>query len=210
MINRKWLISYGKSVLLIGLFSFISACTTFVEHTTHEPVQWQTYKAKQKKISAWNLTGRLGITSEEQSGTLDLFWKQTQDQYILRLIAPFGQGTILIRGNKNGVHVRTREGEHYSQNPDDFIASQLGVYLPVEHLRHWLLGIPADDAELVRPKWNLQGQLYRFTQDGWNIELTEYLNLSGYVLPHRFNINRDDREELNLKLIIKSWKLEQQ
>ena len=194
------------------LYSFIfftaSGCSTLVEHTSVQPGGWENNQLEKQNIRAWTVVGRLGVTTEYQSGTLDLFWKQFKNSYTIRMIAPFGQGTILIKGNKNGVHVRTKDGEHYSDSPDDFIASQLGVPLPLEGLRSWLRGLPMKAATMENPRWDDKGHLYKIVQDGWNVEMSRYKKVDQHTVPHTFHLDRDDQPELAIKMVIRRWKID--
>jgi outer membrane lipoprotein LolB len=185
----------------------LAACSYLPELTTTMPENWQDTLAHRHQIGSWKLQGRLGVQTEDNGGSLDLFWDQKDDSYSIRLIAPMGQGTILIKGNGQGVHIKTADGEQYAENADALLASSLGVKLPVTGLRDWLRGLPMENKPIVKQSWDRHGQLYQLVQDGWNVEMSNYKKVGNYQLPHNFFLTRDDRPELGIRLLIRRWKL---
>lgn len=192
---------------VIALLLLQSACSYLPKTTTQTPENWPQTVAQRQQLSAWKLTGRLGIQTEKEGGSLDLFWNQQGDSYKIRLIAALGQGTILIQGDAGGVILKTAEGEVYADNADELLASSLGVAVPVSGLRAWLRGIPAEDLPVQRQSWSTQGQLHRLVQGGWNIEMSEYKKVEAQMLPHAFYLGRDDQPELAIRLLIRQWTL---
>lgn len=190
---------------VIALLLLQTACSYLPKTTTQIPENWPQTVAQRQQLSDWKLTGRLGIQTENEGGSLDLFWNQRGDSYKIRMLAALGQGTILIQGNAGGVILRTAEGEVYADNADELLASSLGVPVPVSGLRAWLRGIPAEGMPVQRQFWNTQGQLHRLVQGGWNIEMSDYKKVEAQMLPHAFYLGRDDRPELAIRLLIRQW-----
>lgn len=169
------------------------------------PDNWRDTVAHQQQISTWKIQGRLGVQTEGRGGSLDLFWNQKGDSYHIRLIAPMGQGTILIRGNAQGVSIKTADGEQYAEDADALLASSLGIKMPLTGLRDWLRGLPMKSKAIVKQSWDKHGQLHKLVQDGWNVEIYHYKKVGEYQLPHKFFLTRDDRPELAIRLKIKRW-----
>ncbi len=194
-------------VLTLLLPVLLAACSTLPELTTTTPVSWHNTLEQRQQIGSWKIQGRLGVQTEDDGGSLDLFWTQKGESYDIRLIAPMGQGTILIKGDTQGVRIKTAEGERYSENADALLASSLGVKVPVTGMRDWLRGLPMKNKPIVKQSWNMQGQLYRLVQDDWNVEMSSYKKVGKHQLPHDFFLSRDDRPELGIRLIIRRWTL---
>lgn len=192
-------------VLIILLPALLASCSTLPELTTTEPVNWHNTLEQRQQIESWKIQGKLGVQTEDDGGSLDLFWNQAVENYNIRLIAPMGQGTILIKGNAQGVHIKTADGEQYAKNADALLATNLGIKMPVTGLRDWLRGLPMKDKVIKKQSWNKKGQLHKLVQDDWNVEMSNYKKVGAHQLPHDFFLGRDDRPELGIRLLIRRW-----
>ena len=186
----------------------IAGCSTLPETTSVQPVDWEIAVEQKNKIKRWDIKGRLGIQTQDNGGTFDLFWNQGKDKYTIRLIAPLGQGALTIEGDSETVSVRDSQGlTQHADNPDLLIKQSLGIDLPVNSLRRWLLGSP-DTKQIVESiSWNEAGQLHRLQQAGWTIEMLRYKKVGESDLPHSFVLQRDDRPALLIRLLIRQWSL---
>ena len=197
-------------LVLVLVTSTLLSCSTLTKTTTQAPAHWQETLQHRKQIVAWKIQGKLGIQTEDNGGSLDLFWNQQRDVYQIRMIAPMGQGAVLIRGNAQGVYVKTADGtEQYSDDADVLLASSLGVDIPLAGLRDWLRGLPAKGQPASLQRWDDKGQLVKLVQNNWNIEMSDYRKVVEHKLPHSFHFGRDDRPELSIRLLIRQWKLTQ-
>lgn len=170
------------------------------------PAGWQQSLQEKNQIISWRIQGKLGIQTEKDGGSLDVFWSQQGDAYQIRMIAPMGQGAVLIRGNRYGVTVKTADGEEQSSDTVDTLPIPgLDVSLPLTGLRDWVRGMPIQDQPFQKQKWDDQGRLVRLKQNDWDIEMFEYKKVAGQMLPHRFYLGRKDRPELGIRLLIHSW-----
>lgn len=194
-------------VLILLLPILLASCSYLPELTTTMPGNWRDTVEHRQQITSWKILGRLGVQTEENGGSLDLFWDQKDDSYSIRLIAPMGQGTTLIKGNMQGVYIKTAEGEQYSEDAEALLASSLGIKMPVTGLHDWLRGLPMKNKPIVKQNWDTHGQLYQLVQDGWNVEMSNYKKVGDHLLPHNFFLTRDDRPELGIRLLIRRWKL---
>jgi outer membrane lipoprotein LolB len=178
--------------------------------TAQVPANWQETLQHRKQIVSWKIQGKLGIQTEDNGGSLDLFWNQQGDSYQIRMIAPMGQGAILIKGKGQSVYVKTADGkEQYSNDADALLASGLGVNIPLAGLRNWLRGLPVNGQPTLLQKWDDKGQLVELVQNNWNIEMSAYRSVAEHTLPHKFYFGRDDRPELSIHLLIRQWGLAQ-
>jgi len=208
-VNNKPIIYPSKAVntafLMLTIFSIVS-CSSLPEVTTAQPDRWDDEIQLKKKIKHWGIKGRLGIQTESDGGTFDLFWNQDDDHYTIRLIAPLGQGALTIEGDSKVVSYRDGQGMiQHTDNPDLLIRESLGVDLPIVSLREWLRGMPDEQLRVESISWNEQDQLHRLQQLGWTIEMLRY-QLAGKVsLPHFFVLQREDRPELVIRLSIRQW-----
>jgi outer membrane lipoprotein LolB len=172
------------------------------------PVGWIGEQAQRKKISQWEVRGRLGIQSEYNGGSLDIIWKQAGDDFSMRLIAPLGAGTYLIQGNKTFAEIRFPDGKKKIINSiDEIFASTFDVDLPASALIDWVRGLPASALTLETIDWNEQGLMKYAEQSGWNIDISRYAG-DEIAMPHAIYLSRDDNAELDIRLLLRRWLLD--
>jgi len=87
-------------LLVSAVLLLLSACaTTNVNEQTPEFINWQQHQNENNKLQRWTISGRLSVQTEDDGGQADYTWQQnTLTHYDIRLQAPMGAGTILIRG----------------------------------------------------------------------------------------------------------------
>lgn len=196
-----------RGAVVVVLLGLQYSCSYLPKTTSQMPEDWPQTVAQRQQLTSWKLSGRIGVLTETNGGSLDIFWNQQADAYKIRLIAAMGQGTTLISGNAHGVTLKTAEGVAYAENADELLASSLGVNLPLSGLHDWLRAVPVADRPVKKQLWNEQGQLHKLVQDGWNIEMSDYKKVGHYMLPHAFYMDRDDQQELEIRLLIRKWTL---
>jgi len=186
------------------------SCATFKEQATDEqlktePVAWVKEQQKRQQIKIWEIRGRLGVQTKDNGGSMDIIWKQADEEYTIRLIAPLGAGNYLIQGDNNFAEVRYPDGEkRIIDNIDDIFAETLEVDLPVTAIKDWIRGLPAKSWKVDKIRWNEQGLLNKIKQSGWNVEMTNY-NGNKILLPHTIYLTRDDRPALDIRLVLRQW-----
>jgi len=183
----------------------IASCATVKEQTTIEPAGWVAEQKKRAQIKTWEIRGRLGVQTENNGGTMDIIWKQSDQDYSIRLIAPLGAGTYLVQGDNSYAEIRFPDGEKkIVNNVDAVFSSMLEVDLPVHALKDWVRGLPAKALTVEQISWNEQGLLDRIKQSGWNIEMKKYTG-NKILLPHAIYLSRDDNAELDIRLALRQW-----
>jgi outer membrane lipoprotein LolB len=195
------------NVVKLLLPALLVSCSSLPKLTSTPPESWNETIEQRQQIDVWKMQGRLGVQTETDGGSLDLFWSQKGSSYTIRLLAPMGQGTTLIKGDAKGVWIKTAEGEEYAEKADALLEAKLGVKIPVNGLRNWLRGLPIEGKPIVNQSWDERGQLRRLVQDGWNVEISNYQKVGKHQLPHDFFLGRDDRPELGIRLLAKRWTL---
>ena len=196
-------------LFLLALAVMLTSCVTPVK-TTSVPLNtklWQQHLTQMKTIERWDIKGRVSIQTKDDGGPADIFWLQNDHQhYDIKLVAPFGGGTIRLQGNPSYVLMTGSDGQTaMAQNADDLIEQTQGWYFPVSGLRYWLFGIPAPTSEAKLISWNEQGLLYVMHQDGWRVEMRKYKTVSGKTLPKKLFISRLDEKEIDVRLVVREW-----
>lgn len=201
-----------QRIILAGLLVTLTACTTVQKNFSLPPDQtlWQQHQVSVAAVHQWAIQGRVAIQTESNGGQADLFWNQQDNQnYDIKLIAPFGGGTSHIQARPGGVSLTTSDGQQlFADNTDALLNDVQGMRLPVSGLRYWILGVPSPQSEYQLMKWNAGGYLQLLQQDGWRVELREYKAVGLYYLPKKLFISRINHEEnVDLRLVIQRWNL---
>ena len=206
MLLQQTRISFLRCLLLCPLISILASCASVSEQVLDRPADWETRLQQHQQIEDWNIRARLGVQSENDGGSFDVFWQQVADAYEIRLIAPMGQGAVLINGDSSGVTIRMADGQTaFSHDADALFSSMTGLSLPVNGLQDWLRGMPIPGEEIQNISWNEQGQLYKLEQRGWRVEMGRYKAVADYELPHAFYLEREDQPELSVRLLVREW-----
>ena len=199
-------ISIARYVLIYSLISILAACASVSEQVLEEPADWDQRLQRQQQITDWTIKARLGVQTETEGGSFDVFWQQLADDYDIRLIAPMGQGAVHIDGGNGGVTISLADGQtEYSNDADALFTSMTGLALPVNGLQDWLRGMPIQGEAIQNMRWNEQGQLYKIEQRGWRVEMNRYKRVADFELPHAFYLEREDRPELSVRLLVREW-----
>lgn len=186
----------------------LASCAAIKEQTSIEPAGWAAEQQKRQQIKIWEIRGRLGIQTENNGGALDIIWKQSEEDYSIRLIAPLGAGNYLVQGNSDYAEIRFPDGQKkIVNNIDDVFASTLEVDLPTTAIKDWIRGLPAKAFPVDNISWNGQGLLKKIKQSGWNVEMTKYTGAE-ILLPHVIYVSHDDDSELDIRLVLRQWLLD--
>jgi len=195
-----------RHFLLYALISMLASCASVSQQVLQRPADWEQRLQHNKQINDWTIKARLGVQSETEGGSFDVFWQQLTDAYDIRLIAPMGQGAVHITGDNGGVTISLADGQsEYSDDAEALFASMTGMSLPVTGMHDWLRGMPIEGEDIQHASWNEQGQLYKLEQRGWRIEMNRYKTVADYELPHAFYLEREDRPELSVRLLVREW-----
>lgn len=170
-----------------------------------EPVSWQAEKQKRQQVKVWEIRGRLGLQTEHNGGTMDIIWKQSGDDFTIRLIAPLGAGSYMIQGEKDFAEIRFPDGEkQVVDDVDDVFASALDVELPASAIKDWIRGLPAGELPVEHIDWDDRGLINRVKQSGWNVEMRKYSGAK-ITMPHNIYVSRQDNDALDVRLILRQW-----
>lgn len=150
-------------------------------------------------LESWAFEGRLALSDGKESWNASIEWKHSQEKDDLKLSGPLGQGAVAIALTKDSVTIDRGDDEVLQSNRvDEFVESQLGIFVPVRALRYWVLGLTAPDKTYVeltdgfeQEKWLIQyQQMQQVGEKGW--------------MPRKLKAWQD---KTLLKLIIDDWKL---
>jgi outer membrane lipoprotein LolB len=179
------------------LILLLSACAVApIESKDHysRPAMTHLYE-----LENWAFEGRLGITGQKDSWQASISWEHGPDEEKIKLSGPLGQNAVIISLKGNDVTIDRGGGDvQSSTRSDEFINQQLGMFVPVQSLRYWVVGLP-------EPSSKYQDTNVGFNQAGW---LNEYLQMQvvndGTVIPRKMTVMNN---KVKLKLFIDHWDL---
>lgn len=199
-----------SSFLMLSLLLFISGCSQFSSKEqlsgSGQADSWQNHKQLIAPLDAWQISGKLGIRSPQESGSAVLFWLQRQDYFDIRMSGPLGQGSTRLTGRQGAVSLKiANRGTFQAHSAEALMQQQLGWSLPVEHLLWWVRGLPAPHSK-SQVKLDDNSLLAQLEQDDWLVEYLSYRTENGLQLPERIKLNGAG---LNITLVIKEWQARQ-
>ena len=184
----------AKQLGTVFVVLMLSACASV--STMPDGFYSQVARAHLYDIQGWRLEGRLAITAPNDSWSANIEWNHQPDVEKIKLSGPLGQGTVVIELAGNVVKIDRGGGNVQTSNqPEQFINQQLGMFVPLQSLRFWAVGLPES------------GQAFQetadgFVQDGWLVAYKGMQNSGAEAMPHKMAVTN---ERMKLKLIIDQW-----
>lgn len=183
----------------------IASCATVKQQITIEPADWKAEQKKRQQINNWEIRGRLGVQTETTGGSMDIIWKNADQDYSIRLIAPLGAGSYLVQGSSDYAEIRFPDGQtDIVSNIDVIFTSIFEIDLPASAVRDWIRGLPSKALTVEQISWNEQGLLAKLKQSGWNVEMNKYTG-DKILMPHIIYLSRDGNDELDVRLVLRQW-----
>ncbi len=186
----------------------LCACATIEAPPTPDArplgADWQRHADSVASLNDWHLKGRIAIRTQEDSGSASLYWRQQGEAFNLRVVAPFGQGTVELAGNEGGtVTLVNSENQRYTApDPATLMQQQLGWSVPVASFKYWVRGLPAQEGEITAATPDDEGRIRKLEQMGWQIAVNEYTRALDRDLPSKLEVSHGQFE---IKLVIQSW-----
>lgn len=148
----------------------------------------------------FSLQGRIAVKYGEETLSGLLQWQAEANADSLLLSSPIGQGLASIRRNAEGVTlIRPGEPDMQAESVESLTESALGFRIPLQGLRHWILGQPAPEPE-SRVVRNGSGEISEIEQDGWKVEYQDFVD-------NRARKLKISRPGMMLKLVVDEWKI---
>ena len=199
--------STGRAALalLAGLL-FLQGCSQQPVKPASPPDQaWSQRLVQLQKNRDWDLNGRIAVRLDRDGGSASLQWQQRQENYSIRIVGPFGKGSVHLSGGPDGVSMEDDKGQtHRAADPESLMLTALGWQVPLSGLRHWIMGIPDPQQALEQLQLDDAGRATQISQAGWDISLDRYRRFGSLELPARIELVT---KQLKVKLLIKQWDL---
>jgi outer membrane lipoprotein LolB len=146
----------------------------------------------------WQFEGRIALANEKESISAAIAWVHQLERDDIEFTGPFGQGRLLIAVLPNKVIVEDGDNRQEFQGAvESIFTEQLGVAVPVQALRYWVLGVNDPHQAVVE-------QADGFGQSGWAVKFKEMQSVGGLTLPRKMGV---EKELTKIKLIVDQWKI---
>lgn len=119
----------------------------------------------------FNLQGKIGVRTPQQSGSAFFNWAQQQDNFAIELSGILGMGKTQIEGKPGQVSLNSaKTGLIHATSAEELLQRATGWQAPISHLVHWVQARPATlNAKLNKD--NLLRPL-QIIEDGWVVNLS--------------------------------------
>jgi outer membrane lipoprotein LolB len=195
---RSRAFNLGFLILLFGL----AGCVTSSGVVLPDIDDWETRQAVLRDVDQWEFAGRIGVSAGEEGFNGKLWWRQDGVVFRARISGPLGMGTIFINGDRRELTLTDRDGTVTELDDAEVeLRERYGWTIPVTSLRYWALGIP-DPASPSDASFNESGQLGELTQRNWLVNIAQYTDGGGQLMPRRLTAVNDD---MRIRLVIDNW-----
>jgi len=189
---------------LVPLFLtvLISACVTPKSLELPELSDWESRQDVLVGVDEWEFAGRIGVSAGDEGFNGQLRWRQDGVVFRARINGPLGVGTVFINGDRRKITVTDRNGAVTELHDAEVELRQMyGWTIPVTSLRFWALGIP-DPGSPAEMEFGEDGQLSKLRQRNWEVDITQYREGGGQLMPRRLTAVNDD---VKVRLVIDNW-----
>ena len=194
---------------MLTLIFAISACSTIGKKPLNQQsqVDWVQYQLEAGRINQWDLRGRAAIFVDDDVHNVGLSWQRDEDDFVMILEAPFGQGVMRIESSYETdlpIKLSLPDGQVvYGQDAETTLQSVVGWSIPVNGLVFWIKGLP-QKSDSFSHLLNADGRLESLLQNGWRINFLNYFDFDDPAkgLPSKLYLKH---EKLALKIVIEYW-----
>ena len=198
-----------RAALLAGLAALLVAgCAALQprEIPDDRDAAWEALQADLEALDAWHARGRLSVRMDHDGGSAGFDWREQADgRYALRLAGPFGEGVARLDGRAG--HVRLDEGDGRVLQGSDarlLLLERYGWDVPVDGLRHWLIGLPGSDVEPDAYELDDFGRLQRLQWEEWEIRYRRYIQVDGLDLPADLIVEHG-LDDTRIRIAVDEW-----
>lgn len=188
--------------LLLPLIVLLSACAYQRGAQLPELGDWESRRDILTGVDEWEFAGRIGVSAGDEGFNGQLWWRQDGVVFRARVSGPLGAGTVFINGDRREVTVTDSDGIVTElDDAERELRRMYGWTIPVSSLRFWALGIP-DPSSPAETEFGDDGRLRMLRQRNWQVDITQYKEGGGQLLPRRLSAVSDD---VKVRLVIDNW-----
>lgn len=192
------------SLILFMLTLGLVSCSHIAPQAPPSQLSWQDREIILKRIQNWQVNGKIGVQTAQDSGSATVDWIQNQQRYTVSLLGPLGAGGMTLTGSPTQVTLEMSDGKKYTANDaESLLAKRWGFHLPISYLNYWIRGLPVPSIP-ANSHYDDSHRLSLLTQQGWQVQFLSYTHQNNVDLPSKLYITS---ALLKAKIIIYSWNL---
>ncbi|WP_292807995.1 lipoprotein insertase outer membrane protein LolB [Methylotenera sp.] len=196
-----------RLLLVLSVATCLSACVSApkqVAVSAESILRNQNHLQRNAEIHQFQLRGRIGVQTNSKGFSGNLSWDHGANSDDIALFSPLGSQVAQITASSEKITLTDANGKQQAAtNAETLTYQTLGWSLPLSGLADWSLGRPSK-SPIEASTWDEQGLLTTLNQDGWKIELSNYAEQNGYLLPSKIFLKSD---QVNLKLLVENWNI---
>ena len=155
-----------------------------------------------RELINWKLDGKIALKTATEGHSASISWNQQGQHFDIDLYGPMGAGRIELTGDEHGATLRDSTGEYTAASASELLHQLSGMSMPVEMLHWWVRGLPSPKYNTSNARYNEDGRLSGFDQEGWTLQIERFTRTGKLTLPSYLKAKKND---LQVKLVIKSW-----
>lgn len=197
--SGTWLRHVAGASLLLSL---LAGCATQPERPV---VDWPSHQASLIQLSHYQAKGKLGYRGTKRFGA-NLMWQTAPGVDRLLLTNFLGKTLLKLDATPSQVTLLSHDGNTYrGRDASQLIYQLTDINLPVEHMRHWLIGLPTGADTYQLDDNNRVAYLAKQIGDQlWQLDYLDYDDAVTPALPRRMQLSQDT---LRITLVINEWQL---
>jgi outer membrane lipoprotein LolB len=186
-----------RCLRILPVLLMVSGCSLF-QSQPQQPYQMAEQQPL-SKLEHWSLEGRLAYQDNKESLSAFVTWLHDKDQDRIVLSGPLSQGKVAITVTAHSVVVEDgSERREYPGAVDSVVKEQLGLSMPVNALRYWILG-------LSEPGVGYLDVPDGILQQGWMVRYREMQEWSAQQpVPRKITVEQD---KIKIKFVVDRWDL---
>ena len=163
------------SVVLVGS---LTGCQSWVKSASPTTTQAPIAAAKN-----FQLTGKIGVRTPQQSGSAFYAWAQQDQRFAIELTGALGIGQTRIEGGNGQFSLENNtSGRLEADSAEALLKQATGWQAPISQLPRWVMGMPiAADSPAT---YDSQTRLVTLTEQGWQVRF-DYLDAAQPRRPSR-------------------------
>ncbi|WP_120430558.1 lipoprotein insertase outer membrane protein LolB [Acinetobacter baylyi] len=158
--------------------------------------------AQAEQPNEFDLQGKIGVRTPQQSGSAFFTWSQHQDDFDIELSGILGVGKTQIEGKPGEVTLNSaKTGLITASSPEELLKRATGWDAPITHIVSWVQAKPATLS--AKTMQDDQGRIKDIQEDGWNVNLSYNAQ---QTLPNKLILKQAlaDNQENRITMIIQN------
>ncbi|RKG36275.1 outer membrane lipoprotein LolB [Acinetobacter guerrae] len=187
-LSQACLILCSSSVL------FLTGCQHFT--------QPQLPKNTHESANQFNLQGKIGVRTPQQSGSAFFTWSQQQQNFNIELTGILGMGKTQIQGQNGKVTLNSaKTGLITASSPEELLERATGWQAPITHIISWVQARPATTQ--AQTNLDANGRINHIQEDGWDVDLSYDAEQK---LPNKLILKQmlEDNKENRITMVIQN------